>query len=327
MRNGTGPLIRTEEGVWRAENENTELTSYQTNLLYYLNSLDMLFNKAKEKSEFDYLWALSRLKGIEPEGLDPLETIKDVRDSFEVVNKKIGNWHNTAGNFALFRYGLIVESDEIYRILINLARAANDEAYTTRPFPPVVVSGETYFQTPIQKIKAIKSTCRSAGITLRLFGRFYDNKLRNAIFHSNYYISEGEVHIPGTNRVTYDQEKLLSLLNNTFAFSDALIILLDTHRAEYQDNIEIQGTHHFTGTIAIVIIKEDKGFTGLIERDGPQQAKYRMGIFTPEDMRLINQGTYKLPKSKNTKTQEIIDKFPRRLQPYVGRYYRKKLKP
>lgn len=326
MRTRSGPLIRDENGVWRAEKENAKLTPYQDSLVYYLNTLDKLFNKAKETSEFDFLWTLSRIKGLEPQRLDPLETIKDVGDSLEVVNKKIGNWHNTTPNFALFRYGLIVESDEIYRILINLARAANNEPYTTNPFPPLVEDGETYFQSPIQKIKLIKSTSRAADINLRIFGKFYDNKLRNGIFHSSYYIEEGQVNIIGPNKAVYTQERTLKFLNNAFAFSDALILLLKTHQAEYDDNVEISGTHHFTGTTAITIIKEGVGFTGIIERDGRPQDKYRMGIFTPEDLLLIEKGVYKLPKSKNAKAQEMIDRFPRKLQSYVGRYYRRKLK-
>ena len=56
------------------------------NLLLYLNSLTEIFEAAKRISEFEFILALLRVRGLIGPGWDPYETTEEV---FELISKEI----------------------------------------------------------------------------------------------------------------------------------------------------------------------------------------------------------------------------------------------
>jgi len=72
------PLIRDDDGIYRLELTEEEgdaarwPPSYTDALPRYLTAFDAAFTKARERSEFWYLLALLRVRGIQDAGWDPV---------------------------------------------------------------------------------------------------------------------------------------------------------------------------------------------------------------------------------------------------------------
>ena len=350
MRHKTGPLIRTEEGMWKADNNKAQLTQYQSYFLGYLNSLDKIFNLAKVKCEFNFIFTLLGIRRLQPVKWKSFETLQDIEEIFEEVNHKFGTWKGTNTHTGLFRYGLIVESDEMYSFMLNILRCINDEPPQVQPFAPKIIidadGKETkIFITPSDKIARIKKLAKKVKLDFNFFDDFYDNKLRNAVFHSSYHFDayDGTLTIIGDSAIdrdgkieevpnpdtVYSHSQMLKTFNGAFAFFKALMILINTYKLSYEGDEIIKGSHNFLGYTFKTITKEQEGLIGIVEVDGPINVPFEgralMGTFNPDHVTTIKKDDYRLHLSANEQAQKRIDKFPRKFQKYIARYYKKKL--
>lgn len=349
---GAGNLQRTEGGRWQPQYSSARLTIYQQKLIEYLNFLDPIFRDIQAKDEFGFLYVLLNIRRIDGVKWKTFETLKETDDIFENINKTLGTWKGANTHMSLFRYGLIIESDEIYGFLLNLLRCLNNQPPYMQPFFPTVTKDAKGREKinklkPKDKIMQIKDLAKRSGIDFYLFDEFYDSKLRNAVFHSTYHFDpyDGTLTLIGDAIVKkdgkaqkvdhpdtiYSSEELGSIVNAAFAFFNALTILRKAFMDIYEGGIEIEGTQEFIPHTFTTVAKEGVGLVGLMETGGPEPLeipfdnKMMLGRFNADDMESLRHKQYNLKQSPNEKAQARIDALPRRLQKYAGRYYKWKL--
>lgn len=359
----TGIYFDQDAMLWMSNYGELDQTHYRKSVLKYLNQLDPYFRLAKKKDEFSFMLLFLSFKSDKPNNFDALLTAREIRFATEHINKKYSTWKNIRYHYDLFNYGLICENDEFYVLVYSLLRILDEEEFSANPFfqltkdkskavyqkneieklysfiesndlpkLPSYISSmlegskekELY---PINKIEEIHKLSKHLKMPKITFYDFYDNNLRNSIFHSKYMIDGNNADIIVNEKfnklITLDSKTILDRINEANAYRDALLHLFDFYKKQYKKSFIIDGTKNFINTKAAVIVKKTEGLIGLKEVTDIEFNRYRIGIFTTEDITLIERGIYDLPKSKNKSAQEIIDKFPRKLQPIVNKFLRK----
>lgn len=314
-------FVRSESGEWSYKGRQACLTYYQTRFIDYLTYLDHYFENAKRTSEFNFIMCLLRIDKLIPSKYDAIETQKEVAHLTETCNRKYGPYRNIGTHASLYRYGLIVEGDLYYSTLMNLIRCSKDLPHKLVPFP-TLKNGDPF--PTLGKIKAIKQESKGLKYKAPIFRSFYDNEIRNAIFHSNYEVDNEGLHISGAKERHISHDELMIKLNSAFAFADAFMMLLEAHKKSYDRTKIIAGTHFFLGTEAHVIVRDKEGVAGLVEVKSPSAVDYRLGKFYPGEIEIVESGQYELPENKLITVQEKIYKFPKFLQKYAKVYYVKR---
>lgn len=155
-----------------------------------------------------YFASLLRIVGMEDKGWDPyLES----RSTLEDINAILQSQHSeeifpekefTMWRMGLLMYSHIVEMDAPYEVLTNLLRFRLGKGYSPNPYYMFLNSkGRKQFKRsgiyPHQKIKIIKELSSEAGIPEvgAIFDGFYDSKLRNAISHSDYILTDDQFRV------------------------------------------------------------------------------------------------------------------------------------
>jgi len=133
----TMPAILDErEDIWKivASESETEAShySYFEALPLFLNSFHKLFQSCKEACEFEFLWTLLGVRGMQDSGWDPYETTVDMFDSIKSI------YPHTDGvsrrHLALWVYGHIMEAAEPYEILANLLHICQGNRFKVSHF-------------------------------------------------------------------------------------------------------------------------------------------------------------------------------------------------
>ena len=172
----------------------------------YINLLAPLFlpKEPTNPDILDYFCALLRVGGMEDGGWDPYgESRVVLRELHELMQidlpEKFPDHEKTVIRLGLIFYSHIVEMDAPYEVICNLLRHQLDLGYSLRPFFDFLSAKEQkqYRYSgiyPTKKIAIIKKLGLQAGYDFApLFDEFYDNGLRNAIAHSSFVITEGEI--------------------------------------------------------------------------------------------------------------------------------------
>jgi hypothetical protein len=116
--------MRDEAGVWTLElNEADQAAiershpSYLDALPRYLTALDAAFQRAREKSEFNFLLSIFAIRGMQDAGWDPYETTVKAIDAIRRIHSSEidveANEH-----LRLWLYGHIMEASEPYDALL-----------------------------------------------------------------------------------------------------------------------------------------------------------------------------------------------------------------
>ncbi|MEQ8656778.1 MAG: hypothetical protein RIC24_05660 [Hyphomicrobiales bacterium] len=170
----------------------------------YIDLLEPLFLPADPVSNdiIKYFAALLRVLGMEDKGWDPYAesraTLDDLNGFFKV--KMPRKWFRkpdqTHWRLGLLLYTHIVEMDAPYEVIMNLLRFRIGDGFSPNPFFNYLSSKEqkSFSRRGIttgQKIKIIKLLSDKADLSVgAIFDDYYDNRLRNAISHSDYILTE-----------------------------------------------------------------------------------------------------------------------------------------
>ena len=170
----------------------------------YIDLLEPLFLPADPISNdiIRYLAALLRVLGMEDKGWDPYAesraTLNDLNGFFKVEMPK--KWFRkpdeTHWRLGLLLYTHIVEMDAPYEVIINLLRFRIGDGYSPNPYFDYLSKNEqkSFRKRGIstgRKIEIIKLLSDKAGLSVgAIFDEYYDNRLRNAISHSDYILTE-----------------------------------------------------------------------------------------------------------------------------------------
>jgi len=294
------PLERDEHGVWTLEvNEADEENigpmppSYVEALPRYLSALDTAFERAKEVSEFNLLFSIFAIRGLQDAGWDPYETTtKAIGIIKEVHDGDIGG--EASRHLGLWLYGHIMEASEPYEFLANLISVTTGGRFNNEHFPPRPNGAPL---SPQIKINQLEEQAREAGLpnVIVPMRDAWDRDLRNAIFHADYSLYGPEVRTIRPPRI-YTHDEITTLINRAMACHEAITILRTMIIKSYTTPTLIPGDPEFTrnpGERAMVIVREGYGAVGLKdawteEELGRGCIPYRLGRFTCEEMEMLD---------------------------------------
>lgn len=150
----------------------------------------------------------------------------------------------------LFTYCHVIEVNLIYLILYNMLNTLNGNDYSSIIKFITKKNEEKEATIPFKKIEIINNNAKKAHLDLELlFEEFFDNRLRNAFDHSEYYIDDsGELSItahisPTSSRVgktisgpkKYSFEDSKDKYDKRLQFLKSFINIYKKHVIEFQD--------------------------------------------------------------------------------------------
>lgn len=216
-----------EPSAAAAENKRTD-----TQLQEYHDLWFRLFEKAFSVSSFDTLCTLLRPGAMHGAGWDVLDeaesTFADFNWMLDVAQKEKGK--ATARRFALYYYCFLVEMTAIHATIINVLRCVSGEHYVAFPFQHLYrrrkKDNQSIPPSMIQKVKAIRDAATRADESelAEKIGYVFDERLRNAVAHSDYILTANELRVrepgPGKSVSLKDVDRKV---NYTFRFLSGLL--------------------------------------------------------------------------------------------------------
>jgi hypothetical protein len=172
----------------------------------YVDTLKPLFLPEDPVSNdiVNYFASLLRIVGMEDKGWDPyLESRAILEDLNAILQAELpkatfGDKNLTLWRMGLLMYSHIVEMDAPYEVIANLLRFRLGKGYSPNPFYMFLNADQKKrFRKsgiyPKQKIEIIKALSAESNLPVGdIFDQFYNGKLRNAISHSDYILTDEE---------------------------------------------------------------------------------------------------------------------------------------
>jgi hypothetical protein len=121
---------------------------------------DPTFTKAKERSEFFFLWTLLGIRGLQDAGWNPYKTSIEVVDEMCALHAKAETLE-AKRHLELWLYGHAVEASEPYELLANLIDVSQGGLFRLMRFQPRRGRGPP---SPGDKIKQSEQAAKSAGM-------------------------------------------------------------------------------------------------------------------------------------------------------------------
>lgn len=188
-----------------------------------------------------YFASLLRIVGMEDKGWDPYI---ESRGTLEDLNAILQSEHAesifedkelTMWRMGLLMYSHIVEMDAPYEVITNLLRFQLGKGYSPNPYYMFFNNEEKkQFKRsgiyPKSKLKIIKQLSKEVGNPIgEIFDEFYDGKLRNAISHSDYILTEKQFRVrSGTGAVgaySIELERLNEIITKAKLFISTVFSL------------------------------------------------------------------------------------------------------
>lgn len=257
-------LQRINIGDYKLESKSNRLNSiYADRLIFYLNSLDPLFSKAKEVNEFEFVFTLLNDPGhLSDPGYDTFENTIQIFDSVLEHKNKFRNPDSRLNLFA-WLYGHLVEASLPYNMIANLLNVINNQRYKPENFPDKVMrNGNSRPLYPHEKIAQLTTQANNIGHQncLDPINDLYDNKLRNSIFHSDYSIYNQELRA----YKDFSREETYTVFNKALAYYDTLKILYENAIKSYLTPKIIDVPAYFSSdSKAITMARKGKGLIGI----------------------------------------------------------------
>lgn len=259
---------RNEAGVW----ELRELTDEEAarhnrgataKLIEYMNRLDPAFSRARERSPFQFILSLLRVRGLQDAGWDPYETTQHGVPLLLQAQHSLTNEHPAAArHLALWIYGHILEASEPYELLANLIDVSSGGRFKVERFP-AHRGGRP--QSPGEKVSKLETLAADAGmpevaVPLR---EAWDRELRNAIFHADYAFSGSEVRLASPIR-SVQREELSARFDSAVGYHHALAGLFEFHVRSFEEPSVIPADGFSPGPQnARVVVRRGFGVVGL----------------------------------------------------------------
>jgi len=295
---------------------------YRDSLLKYLKCLSPLFEKAKSKSEFEFILTLLRVRGVQDQGWDPWDNTLKIFNSLTRLAKKIRDFE-TQRHLSLWLYGHIVEASEPYEVAANLITIIDGGRFNINNFPNVQRGRYKKPQSPLEKIKKLVEMTNRIDISDSIFPfqDIFDRELRNAIFHSDYALYGGEVRLPKGYGKIYSHDEIQALINKALAYLEAFKNLISSHIRSYQLPKVISTHPEFSKNPqerAVTIIRKGHGLVGLKDNWSIDELKrgkipFRTGRFLKYEINILdkNPTLAVLPRNRIKKVNKILKILPK----------------
>ena len=250
-----------------------------------------------------YFASLLRVLGMEDGGWDPYAESRAILNDINGIFKlnlpqaifSEPDW--TTWRLGLLLYSHIVEMDAPYEVMANLLRFQLGKGYSPSPFYDFLTSNQkkSFRRVGIsasKKIEIIKQLSESAGLNVgKIFDDFYDNRLRNAISHSDYILAEESFRcrggISGARAFSITYEELNRILVSAKAFMSAFFSAEQLARqvwgAEKQRAIPYDS--HYKGLMEVLVDDRDLMCGFAVHWPNNSQSTYRR---TEHGIEMIN---------------------------------------
>jgi hypothetical protein len=209
------PVEREENGKWKITSDESGKTGYEEShqsyieaLPRYLTVFEKLFFEAREKSDFEFINCLLRVRGVAFGNWDPYETTLEAIPRINKAHEKIKEDFYGARHLQLWVYGHVVEASEPYELIMNLIRVRNGLQFHALNFPDHK-SGRP--QSPGEKISVIEKSANDSGLIEigPVLREMWNRELRNSIFHSDYVLLGSSVRLPKIG-IDYSHDQILT---------------------------------------------------------------------------------------------------------------------
>lgn len=252
-----------------------------------------------------YFASLLRVLGMEDRGWDPYAEsramLNDINSFFklELPPAHFAEPDKTPWRLGLLLYSHIVEMDAPYEVLTNLLRFQLGKGYSPNPFFSLLNPKEQkgYAKRGIttgRKIALIKELSGALGVDVGdIFDDFYDNKLRNAIAHSDYILTDddfrcrGDLSGIGAFKIVYaDLDKKL-LAAKAFIAAFFRVELLARQVWGLRKGKAIPYDAHYKGLIEVLVDERDAMCGFKVHWPNSSESMYRR---TDQGIDMVNNG-------------------------------------
>jgi hypothetical protein len=235
--------------------ESPENTVFKERLRYYAEILNPLFDSSlfmKTDALFEFVCVLVRPSGIHGPDWDPWyesqDTLDDLRNlaALDLPAQAFPDPNRTRVRLSLLSYCHLTEMGFPYALVANLLRLRLGLKYDVDPFRNLYTAIRKKDPGPLQrmrppsprkKLHRIKELAESAKLPgiFHAFESIYNSVIRNAVYHSDYALSHGELRLlndfheskkKGYSSPVVEWDELSELIMNTFAFHTALFATL-----------------------------------------------------------------------------------------------------
>jgi len=328
-------LVRNESGIWEIRGKTKDPLIYRNSVEKYLNCFDPLFEKAKNKSEFEFIFTLFRFRGLQDAGWDPWENTLEAFDRLTRLKMKIRDF-KTIRHLFLWLYGHIVEASEPYETVANLINIIDGKRFTGTNFPPKKIGKYIVPKSPSEKIDTLIKMATKINMSDSVFPfqDVFDRELRNAIFHSDYVLYGNEVRLPKVGTKVYSHDEIQSLINKALAYFATFKNLISIHIKSYQSPKVISVHPEFDSDPRVkakTIIRKGYGLAGLKDNWTIDELKkgeeiFRMGKFFKYEIEMLNKNPMLavLPPNRIEKVNKVLKFLPKFLSRKILRILEKK---
>ena len=236
---------------------------YTDFIIRVLNDLESLFKTAYQACEFEFLWTLLGIRGMQDAGWNPYETTVNAISEVLSVCNKTDNLE-AQKHLQLWLYLHIMEASEPYEILANLIGVIRGERFCVDNFPP---RKNDWLWSPGEKIAEIGKRAEAVGVgqNISYLKELWDRDLRNSIGHATYVFYPNEIRTIKPTRVRR-QLDVAKVVNGAIAYHFALQAVYDSYISMYDKPKTIDTHPKFTEAgpqESIVMVREGHGAIGL----------------------------------------------------------------
>jgi len=267
--------------------------AYLEALPRYMTAMDPAFARARDRSEFEFLLCLLRVRGVQDAGWDPYETTLRAVPAICAAHEQVTDYE-AQRHLDLWVYGHILEASEPYEILANLLAVARGDRFKLERFP-VRRGGRPL--SPETKIRILAKAAAAEGVPqiVTPLTESWDRTLRNAVFHADYSLHGADLRTLRPMR-KYTHDETMLLINRALAYHNALAALYESHVRSYTEPVVIPVHPDFSADPderCLVIVRQGHGAVGLkdawtLEQRRAGKIPFRLGRFAPEEVKLLD---------------------------------------
>ncbi len=279
----------------RSYSETEPTTPFDAKRDQYVELLKPLFLPADPVSNdiIRYFASLLRVLGMEDRGWDPYAesraVLSDINGFFKVDLPEaiFQQPDRTTWRLGLLLYSHIVEMDAPYEVMTNLLRFQLGKGYSPNPFFAFLSSAQkkSFQKVGIstgRKIEIIKQLSEAAGLEVgTIFDDFYNNRLRNAISHSDYIFTDEDFRcrggISGIRAFKIAYEELDRILMSAKAFIAAFFSVEQLARQVWGTKKQqaIPYDPHYKGLMEVLVDDRDLMCGFRVHWPNNSQSTYR----------------------------------------------------
>jgi hypothetical protein len=233
--------------------------------------LTALFNRAKQRDEFEYASSLLRVRGVESAGWDPLRETGVLASDLLGLSQAPVHPH-TRVRLALLLYCHLTEVDAIYEILENMLRTIDGDRYSAWPFRDLRRGSSPPSATRV--VSALVEHAKGSGRRklAEILEWEFNADVRNAFFHSDYILYQDEFRSReatfqqpnGTLSPSMKLDQLQDLFNRALLFYQVFMETFEQHILSYPADRQIEGRFGPNEEMTpITLLADERGLYGF----------------------------------------------------------------